>query len=109
MRAALLAGDVELRRRIAFDLHLAGKSLSTICDLVLSESMRQIGDQWSCQHAEIYQERRASEICLRLLSELQSSIPAPNDKQPLAIGGTPKCDPYSIPTTMAETVLRQNG
>jgi MerR family transcriptional regulator, light-induced transcriptional regulator len=109
MRTALLAGDVELCRRIAFDLHLAGKSVSTICDSVLAESMREIGDRWSCDQAEVYQERRASTICLRLLSELRSSIPAPAEKQPLAIGGTPECDPYSLPTTMAETVLRQNG
>jgi MerR family transcriptional regulator, light-induced transcriptional regulator len=109
MRDALLAGEVELCRRIAFDLHLAGKSVSVICDLVLAASMHEIGDQWNCDEAEIYQERRATMLCLRLLSELRSSIPKPAERKPSALGGTPECDPYLIPTTMAEIVLRQNG
>ncbi len=109
MRDALLAGDVELCRRTAFDLHLAGKSVSVVCDFVLAASMHDIGDRWDCEEAEIYQERRATMICLRLLSELRSSIPAPPERKPSALGGTPECDPYLIPTTMAEIVLRQNG
>jgi excisionase family DNA binding protein len=106
---ALLAGDVELCRRIAFDLHLAGKSVSVVCDQVLAASMHDIGDRWECEEAEIYQERRATMLCLRLLSELRSTIPAPAETKPSALGGTPECDPYLIPTTMAEIVLRQNG
>jgi MerR family transcriptional regulator, light-induced transcriptional regulator len=109
MRNALLAGDVDLCRRIAFDLHLAGKSVSVICDLVLAASMEDIGERWNCEEAEIYQERRATTLCLRLLSELRSSIPAPAESKLSAIGGTPECDPYLLPTTMAELVLRQTG
>jgi methanogenic corrinoid protein MtbC1 len=71
--------------------------------------MHDIGDRWDCEEAEIYQERRATMLCLRLLSELRSSIPAPAEGKPSALGGTPECDAYLIPTTMAEIVLRQNG
>jgi hypothetical protein len=48
-------------------------------------------------------------LCLRLLAELRSVIPQGEADAPLAIGGTPECDPYLIPTTMAEIVLRQQG
>jgi excisionase family DNA binding protein len=109
LRDALIAGDVEQCRRIVFDLHLAGRSVSKIIDEVVSPAMRAIGDAWECGNAEVYQERRASMICLRILAELRSIIPAADDNAPLAIGATPECDPYSLPTTMAEVVLRQLG
>jgi len=108
LRDALLEGEAERCRRAVFDLHLAGRSVGSICDEVMAGAMHDIGDQWACGAAEIYQERRASMLCLRLLSELGLATPAP-DNLPLAVGGTPECDHYMIPTMMAEIVLRQQG
>jgi hypothetical protein len=43
------------------------------------------------------------------LAELRLVIPTAGESAPIAIGATPECDPYSLPTTMAEVVLRQQG
>ncbi len=109
MKTALLEGDAERSRRIAFDLYLSGKSVSHICDDVIAEAMHAIGASWECGEAEVYQERLACNLCMRVLAELRSALPPAPEGAPVAIGGTPECDPYTLPTTMSELVLRQNG
>lgn len=109
MRDALLAGDEEQCRRIVLDLHLACQSVQQMGDDVLAEAFRDIGDRWSCGEAEVYQERRACEICQHVMAELRSMIPQPSTRAPHAIGAAPECDPYTLPTLLAEIVLRQAG
>jgi excisionase family DNA binding protein len=106
MTAALLAGDDSGCRQLAIDLYLAEHNLSVICDDVFAAAFREIGNRWSCGEAEVYQERRGCEITMRILRELRSLLPAPSQQAPLAIGGAPAGDPYSLGTTMAELVLR---
>ena len=109
VRSALLAGDEDQCRRIVFDLYLAGHAVSEIGDRVLAEAFHDIGDLWSCGDAQVYQERRACDLCQRILLELRGVMPAAPDDAPLAIGGAPECDPYTLPTTMVEVVFRQLG
>jgi excisionase family DNA binding protein len=105
---ALLDGDEPLSRRIVFDLYLAKHSLSSICDEVVAAAFCEIGERWSCQQAEVYQERRACEIMLRMLHSLRETQHgmAPEWR---AIGGTPEGDSYLIPNAMVELVLRETG
>lgn len=105
---ALLSGDELLARQIVFDLYLARHSISVICDEVLAGAFREIGDRWACHDAEVYQERRSCEICLRILFEIRKIQP-PADGHWTATGGTIEGDLYSIPSTMAELVLRESG
>ena len=100
LTAALINGDDELCRQIAFDLFLANHSVSV---------MREIGVRWACGEAEVYEERRGCEISLRTLHELRSLVPAPHPESPLAIGGAVEGDQYNLGTTMAELVLRGAG
>lgn len=105
---ALLEGD-ELRcRQIALDLYLAEHSISTICDEVLARSFEAIGDSWACGDAEVYQERRGCEVTLRVLHDFRALVSSPSADAPLAIGGAPAGDQYSLGTAMAELVLRDN-
>ncbi len=106
---ALIGGDEPTFRRIVFDLYLAGHTASEICDRVLADAFHDIGDLWNCGEAQVYQERRACNLCLRILGELRSLIPVPAEDAPLAIGGTPECDPYMLPTAMVEVAFRQMG
>ena len=108
-REALLAGDEDLARQILFDLYLARHDLTTILDGVLTAALHGIGDRWSCGEAEIYQERRGCEICLRLLHELRMLTPPPVAPLGLAMGGTAEGDIYQIPNAMVELVLRHTG
>jgi len=105
---ALLAGEEESARRIVFDLYLANHSISAIGDAVIARAFSVIGDRWACREADVYQERRGCEIVLRILHELRQRQQLPADAWP-AIGATLDGDLYSLPLTMAETVLRSVG
>jgi len=107
--SALLAGDEAQARRIAFDLYLAGRPAWEICDEVIARAMNAIGDRWECGEAHVYEEHRACEICIRLLGELRAALPSASDAAPRAIGGSWENDPYRLPTTMVEIVLREAG
>jgi len=108
MCRALLVGDKEACRLILCELHLAARPAYAICDQVLAGAFADIGQLWSCGDAQVYQERRACELCVSLLDELRSMTAEPQSHL-LAIGGTPECDPYVLPSTMVELVLRQAG
>lgn len=105
---ALLAGDELVARQIVIDLYLAKHSRSVIFDEVIAEAFREIGDRWECHDAEVYQERRACEIALRVLYDLRRAQQLPERKW-LATGGTIEGDQYSLPSAMAELVLRDAG
>lgn len=106
---ALLEGAEQRCRQIVFDLVLADQPLAAICDEVLAEALCEIGHRWEQGEAEVYQERRACEIVLRILHELRTMIPAPPEDAPEALGGTMAGDRYVLGTTMVELVLREAG
>lgn len=107
--AALLAGDAGVCRQIVADLLVAGVSLSQVGDEVLSPALHRIGQQWADGATDVYCERRGVEACLRALYDVRHLLPPPPASAPMAIGGTPDCDPYSLPTGLVELVLRQRG
>lgn len=107
--SSLLAGDETKCRQIVFDAHLSAVPLSRVFDEVVAPAFQRIGDAWACGDAQVYQERRAVETIERVLYDLRQSLSPPAAGAPLAIGGTPSCDPYSLATGMVELVLRQKG
>jgi excisionase family DNA binding protein len=107
--SSLLAGDETSCRQIVFDAHLSAVPLSRVFDEVVAPAFHRIGEAWSCGEAQVYQERRAVETMVRVLYELGQSLHPPAAGTPLAIGGTPRSDPYSLATGMVELVLRQKG
>lgn len=109
MIEALEVGDDERCRRILFDLYLAGTLITEICDAVVADAFHAIGDHWEHGDVEVYQERRAVETVSRCLHELRGALPGIDADAPLALGGTVERDPYTLPTTMVELVLRERG
>ncbi len=109
MLQALLAGDEIRARQVLQDLHAAGVPFSKIGDEVLAPAFRAIGAAWACGQAEVYHERRAVETCSRALHDLRQILSAAPAGAPLAIGGAPDTDPYSLAGAMVELVLRQRG
>ncbi len=107
--AALEEGDEERFRRVIFDLYLSKTDACTLCDDVIANAFHQIGDRWEHGDLEIYQERRGVEIVLRVLHELRRMLQPIHASAPRALGGTVQRDPYTIPTTMVELVLREHG
>ncbi len=106
---ALMEGDEERVKRVLGELFMAGHSLSTIADELISPAFQAIGYQWECGELHVYRERLACEICLRGLFELRRLLPAPKENAPLAIGGAPDQDCYAIAPALAEMVLAQGG
>jgi MerR family transcriptional regulator, light-induced transcriptional regulator len=106
---AFLQGDEQQGRQLLFDLYLAGHSISTICDHFLARVFEEVGRKWECGELEVYEERHSCEVCYRLLHEFRLLLPRPDATAPLALGGTPEGDNYSLPTTMVELVLRSLG
>lgn len=108
-QAGLVAGDETLSRQAAFDLYLAGHGIVEIGDGLVARAFREIGSRWEHGALEVFEERRAVEICLRLLFELRAVLSGPPGDAPLALGGTPETDPYRLPTTLIEVALRESG
>jgi excisionase family DNA binding protein len=108
LRDGLLTGDEALCRQIVFDLWLAGQRIALIADHVIAVAFAQIGEKCACRDVDVYQERQACEIMLRILHELQTGLAPPQVRQ-VALGGTPDGDHDSLPATMAETVLQECG
>jgi methanogenic corrinoid protein MtbC1 len=108
-QTALEDGYEEQCRHMMLNLYLAGHSACDICDRILANALLTIGSRWQHGDLEVYQERRACEICMRLLFDLRHLLPLLPADTPYAIGGTLESDPYTLPTTMAEVSLREAG
>lgn len=107
--AAVLNGNEDGARRVVYELFLGGQSIADLGDRVISPSFRQIGIQWECGDLNVYRERRACEITIRVLSELRSLLPVARPGAPLALGGAPERDSYMLPSMLVEMVLREAG
>lgn len=109
VRTALETGDEEQARGLVLDLYLAGNTFAEICDRVLARAFHVIGDRWEHGALEVYQERRACEICLRVLHEMRAMLPPPASDAPYAMGAALEHDLYALPNAMIELVLWENG
>lgn len=106
---ALVDGNEAVARRIVTDLYVAGHSATELCDRVLAPAFEQVGKEWECGAAEVYQERGACESCERILNELRGLIAPTEETAPIACGATLGGDYYTLPTRMVELTLREAG
>ncbi|QOJ15893.1 MAG: B12-binding domain-containing protein [Planctomycetia bacterium] len=107
--SALIDSDDERVRRVIFDLYLAGRSMIEIGDRAIATAMHQIGRAWEAGRIEVYQERRAVEVCTSVIGELRRVLPPPSATAPLTLGGSLAPDPYTLVGHMAELVLLEAG
>ena len=105
---ALLAGNEIACNALVFEYFLAGAAASRIFDEIVVPAFRTLGEKWECKELEIYEERSACQIMLRILHELRLKQPAAVSKR-IAMGATCEGDPYTMPIMMAEVVLRSAG
>ena len=105
---ALLSGNETISNALIFEYFQSGVSVSRIFDDIVMPTFRTLGEKWECKELEIYEERSACQITLRILHELRLKQPAPVTKR-FAMGATSEGDPYTLPIMMAEIVLRSVG
>lgn len=109
LQSALELGNEDEFRGLAFSLFLSGWTIRGLCDELLAPAFKGIGDHWEHGSVEIYQERRACEICARWLHEVSLALPIASTDSPYAMGGTLSGDPYVLPSLMIEVALRESG
>lgn len=107
--AASLDNRVDDARKILFAAYLSGHKMAAIGDEIITPCFSEIGRQWQCDDLEVYRERRACELTVQLLAELKAILPAAPENSPLAVGGAPERDVYSLPTMLIDMVLQENG
>jgi len=105
---ALLKGQSEWARGFVLAQFLEGNSLARIVDQTIAPAMRRIGELWQHDADGIFVEHRAAEICNQALNRVRSLV-ATDDVRPVAIGGAPADDPYTLPSLMASAVLAAEG
>lgn len=109
LREALTKGDEDTSCSVVLNLYISGMSIAEIADQIIAPVFHEVGELWHCGEVEVYQERRACEICLRIVHELRRAVGQGEASGPVAIGGTLDGDPYTLATSLAELVLRSNG
>lgn len=105
----LVAGQARAVTELVIGLVAGGTPVEVVCDRFVAPALADLGEAWLGGRLEIYQERRACELIVRALVELERLAP-PFGRRPLrALGGALTGDPYTLPTLMAEASLRHNG
>ncbi len=109
LRQALHAGDEEVCTEVVMNLYLAGIPMSRICDEVFVPIFDGIHETSANAQEAIYHERRACEICHRVLHEVRRAMPELSPTATIALGGTLEGDPFTLGSSMCEMILRENG
>jgi methanogenic corrinoid protein MtbC1 len=104
---ALEVGDEAVCRKALTDAYAATESFALLADEFIAETFHLLGEKWTCGEIEVYQERRGCEICSRILYEFRRLIPEAPLNAPLALGGSPSGDNYSLPSQLIDLVLRE--
>lgn len=108
---ALFQGDERECRAIFWQCFERCSIKALIAEELIAESMHQFGHAWENGQLPVYRERRACEICHRLLYELRLQLDSVVDFRHglIAIGGTPAGDPYQLASSLIEIALREAG
>lgn len=108
--AALLAGDERETAGIIAGAYERGVAVETLADQVIAPTMARLGHEWQSERIDVWQEHRGTQLCSAALFELKSQLEQRAERnRPLAIGGAPEGDPYSLPCLLAQLVLIDAG
>ncbi|TWU40377.1 B12 binding domain protein [Novipirellula aureliae] len=108
-RCALVAGDFEKCWKLLENRIETGVSRWQAAESLITDAMYGIGEAWGCNELDVYQERRACDLCIKLIVRLVEQIAAPSKGAPVAIGGAPEGDHYQLPTALVKLALREAG
>ena len=112
LQEALMAANADEVRHLILDAHLAGHSISTLADRIISPVMASFGDCWVSGEVDVYHEHRATQLCLSALLALEARVQAAHpvsDHTPLALGGGPEGDHYILANLLVGMALRETG
>ncbi len=106
---AIIRGDEDECRKILVESYTRSKDFAALADKFIGNTFHEVGQLWDCGVVEVYQERRGCEVCSRVLYELRRLVPKAPPNAPVALGGSPVMDQYTLPSQLVELVLRECG
>ncbi len=109
LEAALIRGDERECRRTMIEWYDRQGSFSNLADDLIASTFRRLGELWRQGRLEIFQERRAVELCSRLTHEFRRLFADPPATAPYALGGTLSGDHYMLIGQLIEVTLREIG
>lgn len=109
LTAALVCGDLRTTQAILIQSWAAGRDAVHLCDALIRPAMSDVGAGWEAHRVDVFQEHRATQICLEILGELRAMMPPGGADAPVAIGGAPSGDAYTLPSAAVTTVLTELG
>ena len=107
--AALSEDDATYCHFVMTSAYVNGESFVEIFDELLGRSMIEIGRLWESGAIGVDQERRACQIVMGGLRQLESYLPKHERIRGLAVGCTPEGDFSEIGSKMAELILKRQG
>ncbi len=106
---ALIRGDEKECRKLLIEWYGRTSSFAAMADDLICSAFFKIGELWHGGQLEVFQERRACELCSRLVHEFRRLFPEPLPSAPIAIGAATSGDYYTMPGQLIEVVMRERG
>ncbi len=106
----LTAGDGRAARALVRKASDAGLPIEVLADRVIGPAMASVGHQWEEGRLDVWQEHRGTEICAAAVHDLKDQLESRAERdRPVAVGGAPEGDPYTLPSLLAQLVLLDAG
>lgn len=110
LSAAVTAGNTDDIRTVVLDAYQSGLTVETLADRVLAPVMTQVGHDWETGRLDVVREHQVTQAFVGVLYELRAIIRAgTGGNRPVAVGGSPEGDHYSLPTLLAKLALQEAG
>ncbi|MEF8793093.1 helix-turn-helix domain-containing protein [Thiohalorhabdus sp.] len=108
-RQALLQGAGDQARTLLIRAFLGGASVPRLIDETLAPALRNVAGLWQRRDDGIFLEHRAVGVCETALEGLRGLLFRPGPDAPVAVGGGPALDPYTLPSHLADTTWQAQG
>lgn len=110
LRDALVGGRGPEARAVVRRAYDAGLPVEALADRVVAPAMAEVGHQWEAGRLDVWQEHRGTQLCAAALYDLKDELEARAERgRPVAVGGAPEGDPYTLPALLAQLVLLDAG
>ncbi len=107
---ALRNADGEAVRSLLVNAYLNGWPVERLGDEAIRPALVRVGEEWAAGRMDVYQEHRATQLCLVALHELRAHLaPTADRERPLAVGGCPEGDSTLVSTFLAQLTLLEAG
>ncbi len=73
------------------------------------DAMAELGELWHHEEDGVFLVHRGTDVCLQAVAQLRTMTSAVPATAPVALGGGPAADPYTLATQLAATVVAEAG